>query len=71
MEWGSFKPRNTKHCGITRSEDKCMEQILPQSSQKEPTLDIPGGPLAKNLPANAGETGSIPGPGRAHMAQGN
>ena len=48
-----------------------MEQIRPQSSQKEPTLDIPGGPVAKNLPANAGDTGSIPGPGRAHMAQGN
>ena len=31
-----------------------MEQNLPQSSQKEPTLDIPGGPVAKNLPAKAG-----------------
>ena len=37
-----------------------MEQILPQSSQKEPTLDFPGGPVVKTLAANAGDTGSIP-----------
>ena len=24
--------------------------------------DFPGGPVVKNLPANAGDTGSIPGP---------
>ena len=27
--------------------------------------------MVKNLPANAGNTGLIPGPGRSHMAQGN
>ena len=27
-------------------------------------LDFPGGPGVKNLPANAGDTGSIPDPGR-------
>ena len=25
--------------------------------------DFPGGPVAKNLPANVGNTGSVPGPG--------
>ena len=25
----------------------------------------------KNLPVNVGDTGSIPGPGRSHMPQGN
>ena len=25
--------------------------------------DLPGGPVVKNPPANAGDTGSIPGPG--------
>ena len=34
-------------------------------------LDFPGGPVVKNLPASAGETGSIPGLGRFHMPQGN
>ena len=33
--------------------------------------DFPGGPVVKNLPANAGDTGLIPGPGRSHMPQGN
>ena len=28
---------------------------------------FPGGSVVKNLPANAGDTGLIPGPGRAHM----
>ena len=29
-------------------------------------MDFPGGPVIKNLPANAGDMGSIPGPGRLH-----
>ena len=27
--------------------------------------------MVNNLPANAGNTGSIPGPGRLHMSRGN
>ena len=30
-----------------------------------------GGPAVKNLPADAEDTGSIPGPGRSHMPRGN
>ena len=33
--------------------------------------DFPGGAVVGNLPANAGDTGSIPGPGRSHMPRGN
>ena len=33
--------------------------------------DFPGGTVVKNPPANAGDTGSIPGPGRSHMPQSN
>ena len=29
--------------------------------------DFPGGPVVKNLPANAWDVDSIPGPGRFHM----
>ena len=29
--------------------------------------DFRGGPVGKNPLANAGDTGSIPGPGRSHM----
>ena len=28
---------------------------------------LPGGAVVENPPANAGETGSSPGPGRSHM----
>ena len=34
-------------------------------------MDLPGGPVNKNLPANAGDTGLIPGLGRFHVLQGN
>ena len=33
--------------------------------------DFPGGPWVKNLPADAGDMGSIPGPGRARMPRSN
>ena len=33
--------------------------------------DFPGGSVVKNPPANAGDTGSIPGPGRSHMPWSN
>ena len=33
--------------------------------------DFPGGAVVKNLPANAGDMGSSPGPGRSHMLQSN
>ena len=32
---------------------------------------FPDGAVVKNLPANAGDTGSIPGPGRSHMPRSN
>ena len=31
--------------------------------------DFPGGTVVKNPPANAGDMGSIPGPGRSHMSE--
>ena len=33
--------------------------------------DFPGGPVVKNLPANAGDMGLIPGPGGYCMPQDN
>ena len=32
---------------------------------------FPGGIVVENPPANAGDTGSGPGPGRSHMPQSN
>ena len=33
--------------------------------------DLPGGTVVKNLPANAGDMGSSPGPGRSHLPRSN
>jgi len=38
---------------------------------KEIFRDFLGGPVVKNPPANVGDTGSIPGPGRCHMPWSN
>ena len=35
------------------------------------TRDFPGGAVVKNPPANAGDTGLSPGPGRSHMPWSN
>ena len=34
-------------------------------------LDFPGGPVVKNPPGNAGDTGSIPGLGKFYLPQEN
>ena len=39
--------------------------------QKERSRGFPGGAVVKNPPANAGHTGSSPGPGRRHMPRSN
>ena len=36
---------------------------------KNSTWESFGGPVVKNLPANAGDTGSVPGLRRSHMPQ--
>ena len=40
-------------------------------SYKAQELGSPRGSVVKNPPANAGDTGSIPGPGRSHMLWSN
>ena len=39
--------------------------------KKEKKLGFPGGTVVKNPPANAGDTGLSPGPGRSHMPWSN
>ena len=39
--------------------------------KKSQIQGFPGGAVANNPPANAGVTGSSPGPGRSHMLQSN
>ena len=42
-----------------------------EMSFKNEGEDFPGGPEVRNLPASAGNMGSIPGPGRLHLPQSN
>ena len=44
---------------------------LKNSYLKKELLGFPGGAVVKNPPANAGDMGSSPGPGRSHMPQSN
>ena len=39
-------------------------------TEKRKDGDFPGGPVVRNPRANAGDTGSIPVPGRFHVLQG-
>ena len=41
----------------------------PGGQIRRDVLDFPGGPVGKNLPANAGDVGWIHGPGRSHTRQ--
>ena len=41
--------------------------FLNTCSLKGSWRDFPDGAVVKNPPANAGDTGSSPGPGRSHM----
>ena len=54
---------------IFRAE-RSMENTL-DSDPQSVLLGFPGGAVVENLPANAGDTGSSPGPGRSHMPRSN
>ncbi|KAJ8776987.1 hypothetical protein J1605_015005 [Eschrichtius robustus] len=43
------------------------KQLLSEEEKKSLSGDFPDGAVVKNPPANAGDTGSSPGPGRSHM----
>ena len=47
------------------------ESSLADFSLKMLIVGFPGGSVIKNLPANAGDTGSIPRLGRPHLLQSN
>ena len=48
--------------------DSHVIKLLPKKCLPE---DFPSGPVVESLPANAGDTGSIPNPARFHMPRGN
>ena len=50
---------------------KCQKDWLGHLEPQREAEGSPGGSVVKNLPASAGDTGSIPGPGRSHVPGGN
>ena len=68
----------TSSCSFTINQSElCMSQShtlqfpSPLLPFKRPLWDFQGGTVDRNLPANAGEMGLIPGPGRFHMPWSN
>ncbi|KAJ8797884.1 hypothetical protein J1605_017086 [Eschrichtius robustus] len=49
----------------------CEPQLLSPRATTTEAQDFPGGAVVKKPPANARDTGSIPGAGRAHMPRSN
>ena len=53
---------------MKKETSKCISS----KNHKDRTLmDFRGGAVVKNPPANAGDTGLSPGPGRSHMPRSN
>ena len=48
-----------------------QSQPIPLYCFKTEVWGFPGGAVVKNPPANTGDRGSSPGPGRSHMPQSN
>ena len=48
-----------------------LKKIHPKKIKRKYARDFPGGTVVKNPPANAGDMGSSPGPGRSHMLWSN
>ena len=52
-----------------RKEIIKIRSEINENEMKE--MGFPGGAVVKNPPANAGDMGSSPGPGRSHMLRSN
>ena len=53
------------------AKKKKKKMVKQKNIHKNQGLGFPGGSVVKNLPANAGDTSSIPGLGRCHMPLNN
>ena len=69
VEWSRGK-RTAEWSDVAGREKKCKTRSG-RKSQEVNSRTSPGGTVDKNLPAHAGDTGSIPGPGGLHVPQGS
>ena len=60
------KVNENKEYGFLNSKLNALERLAKNELRKE-VRDFSDGLVVKNLPANAGDMGSIPGLGRFHM----
>ena len=69
-----WRPSHRRPPRRTEASDKSWRtgrgQLTKKDAEKR-TGDFPGGAGVKNPPANAGDVGSSPGPGRSHMPWSN
>ena len=65
-----MKGKNT-HMIISINTEKAFDKIQHTFMIKTLNKGFPGGTVVKNTPANAGDMGSSPGPGRSHKPRGN
>ena len=68
-EVGSIPGWGTKILPAIRQGKK--KEPNPPGNKNNQGQGFPGGSVVKNLPANVGDTGPIPDPGRSHMPQRN
>ena len=68
IKWSTWVHWNSGPCSPFSNINKIK---IWETVKNQIMRDFPGGPVVKNPPANAGDTGSIPGPGRFHMPLSN
>ena len=73
VSWGPLleMPREESGVGLPLHSPEWSVTHSLATADKNCLWDFPGGAVVKNLPANAGDMGSLPGPGRSHMQWSN
>ena len=67
----SWQPLSWNPILVSHVVKNVIESEKKNIDQKDTLEDVPGSAVDKNLPANAGDMGSVCGPGRFHMPQSN